>query len=368
MRIALITDGITPYVLGGMQRHSFNLAKYLAQNNVEVDLYSFNKSKYDIEKLEFFTALEKANINLIEINFPVLDKFPGHYVRESYRYSELIFEDIKSKLDQYKFIYAKGFTAWKLIKEKKKGLKCPPIGVNFHGYEMFQPALDFKTQLNCWLLQKPVLFNVLNADFVFSYGSKITEIILKIGVKQSKILELPTGIDSSWITTKNIEPNDPIKLLFVGRYERRKGIEELSEAFEFIGPIPEEKKVVSEKIIYHGSISDAEKIKAILQQADVLICPSYSEGMPNVILEAMASGLAVVATNVGAVDLMVNKKNGWLMPKVNINTLVNTLKEVCAIDKQQLNEKRQQAVQTVKGNFLWEIIIKELIKKMTESK
>ena len=42
MRVALITDGIYPYVIGGMQKHSFYIAKYLAKNRVYVDLFHFN--------------------------------------------------------------------------------------------------------------------------------------------------------------------------------------------------------------------------------------------------------------------------------------------------------------------------------------
>ena len=37
MQIALITDGIAPYVLGGMQKHSFYLAKYFAKNKIKKD-------------------------------------------------------------------------------------------------------------------------------------------------------------------------------------------------------------------------------------------------------------------------------------------------------------------------------------------
>ena len=59
MRIALITDGIAPYVLGGMQKHSFYLAKYFSKNKIHVDLVHYNDSKYDINVLEFFTFLKR---------------------------------------------------------------------------------------------------------------------------------------------------------------------------------------------------------------------------------------------------------------------------------------------------------------------
>ena len=61
MRIALLTDGIYPYVVGGMQKHSYNLAKYFAQQKIYIDLYHCNSSQtnYNIQKLEVFSEEEK---------------------------------------------------------------------------------------------------------------------------------------------------------------------------------------------------------------------------------------------------------------------------------------------------------------------
>ena len=53
MKISLLTDGIFPYVIGGMQKHSYYLVKYFAQIGVYVDLYHTNQSKLDITKHEF---------------------------------------------------------------------------------------------------------------------------------------------------------------------------------------------------------------------------------------------------------------------------------------------------------------------------
>src|SRR5215207_7289206 len=133
MRIALITDGIWPYVLGGMQKHSFYLCKYLAKNQVQVDLVHFNNSQYDIGKLEFFTEEEKKYIRSVVVDFPPPGKWPGHYIRRSHAHSKLVFGAIKDELDKYDFIYTKGFTGWYLIDQKKQGkIKCCRIGVKFH--------------------------------------------------------------------------------------------------------------------------------------------------------------------------------------------------------------------------------------------
>lgn len=375
MKIALLTDGIFPYVIGGMQKHSFYLAKYFAQNNIHVDLYHTNQSNFDIKKLEFFSEDEKKYIRSFVIDFPDLGKMPGHYIRESFEYSKRIFELFKKNSD-VNFIYAKGFCAWQLITEKRKGYKCAPIGVNFHGYEMFQKAPSLKSKLEQYFfLKKPVLFNVRNADFVFSYGGKITGVINSIGVKQEKIIEVPAGIESSWINGNIGKNGKRTKFVFVGRYERRKGIIELNKAianlliendfeFHFVGAIPDDRKIVSEKIIYHGLISDSEKIKLILRNCDILICPSYSEGMPNVIMEAMASGLAVIATNVGAVNLMVSEKNGWLIESPHIEKIKQALLSAISASENDLQLMKENSVMKIKENFLWSGIITDAIQKI----
>mgnify|MGYP001014940122 FL=1 len=119
MKVALITDGIWPYVLGGMQKHSFYLCKYLAQKKVEVDLYHFNSSHYNILELEFFSDEEKKYIRSHVLDFPIGISFPGHYIHKSYKYSRLIFKTIKDKLHEFDFIYTKGFSGWYLISQKK---------------------------------------------------------------------------------------------------------------------------------------------------------------------------------------------------------------------------------------------------------
>ena len=377
VKISLLTDGIFPYVIGGMQKHSYYLAKYFAKNKIFVDLYHTNQSNLDINKLELFSEEEKKFINSFVIPFPSGGKLPGHYIKASYNYSELIF-DVFKKQNPTDFIYAKGFSAWKLIEEKKKNFKCPPIGVNFHGYEMFQKPPDLKTYLASKLIvQKPVLYNVKNADYVFSYGAKITDIIKNIGTKSSKIIEIPTGIEEQWLTKNHPESNSTkIKFVFVGRFERRKGIEELNKAlkiipaknkdfeFHFIGPIPQEKQILNTAIVYHGAINDAALMKDVISKMDVLVCPSHSEGMPNVIMEAMASGLAVIATNVGAVALMVNESNGFLLNDNNPITIANALTHCIGLDKNTLTIQKQASIDKVKNNFLWENIIQKTISEI----
>jgi glycosyltransferase involved in cell wall biosynthesis len=365
LKILLLTDGISPYVMGGMQKHSYNLAKYFAKSGVKVTLVHFNQSDLDIEKLAVFTTEEKQNIESIALSFPENSPLPGHYIKSSYQYSALIFERLKSRFSQYQFVIAKGFTAWKLLKEKAKGFECPPVGVNLHGYEMYQKQPNFKSKLSAWMLRQTVQPILNKADFVFSYGGRVTDLLLnQARVQPKKILEIPGGIEASWLNQNPIVVHNPRRFVFVGRYERRKGIEELHEAikqlpknldfaFTFIGPIPKEKQVVDKRVQYLGAIRDPEKIKAILQQQDILVCPSHSEGMPNVILEGMASGLAIIATDVGAVKMMVGEGNGTL---IELKDLKNAIEYFCKLNNKSLLVMKENSLKKVK-EFFWDKII-----------
>lgn len=377
MRIALVTDGIFPYVIGGMQKHSYYLCKYLAQLGVEIDLYHTNLSKFDIEQLELFTPEEKSKINSIVIKFPESDKMPGHYLRASYKYSLAVYDAFK-KREKVDFIYCKGFSGWKLAQEKRSKTLQIPLAVNFHGYEMFQPAPSIKSKIEQHLLFRgPVKFICGNADYVFSYGSKIDDVIKSIPIASSKIISIPTGIESAWVN-ENLKSTGAVKkYLFIGRYERRKGIQELTVAlsklnlteseFHFIGPIPEENQLKNDRVFYHGAIHQQDEIKKITRDCDVLICPSYSEGMPNVIMEGMASGLAIIATNVGAVNLLVDQHNGLLL---ELNELQNLNQHIEKFNKHSAGEidgMKKNSVEKIKNNFLWSHIAQKHLNFFSQS-
>jgi glycosyltransferase involved in cell wall biosynthesis len=373
MRVALLTDGIYPYVIGGMQKHSFYLVKYFAREGVHVDLYHFNQGDYRIEELEFFTDEEKKFIRPTLIKFPAPGKFPGHYIRESYQYAVQVYHALM-KNEPADFIYAKGFSGWKLAEEKKKGRKVPPFGVNFHGFEMFQPNFGLRSRLSAYLLRGPVRFNVQHADHVFSYGGKISAIIENLGVPRERIITIPTGIESSWLNDSPAPSGTKRRFIFVGRCERRKGMEEINQALgqlkgldisvEFVGPVPASQQLGLPFVTYHGIVRETDKMTSLLRGADILLCPSHSEGMPNVIMEAMASGLAVIATDVGAVACVVGPDNGWIVEPGNVESLRKTMAEAVAVPASHLDSMKSRSVQKIAEQFTWEKLIRTTIREI----
>ena len=384
MKIAMITDGISPFVVGGMQQHSYSLAKNLVLNGNEVTLFHFVQkgqplpSENEVNKLFFNNELTFYKVFCFY--FPNSVRFPGHYLYNSYRYSKLVYCALKNDLNSYDFIYSKGFSGWKLLKEKVKGNFITKVGVKFHGYEMYQYAPNFKIKLQHLMLRPFVKKINLNADVVFSYGDKITQIIRNIGVPNSKIIDAPSAIDSDWISPKKIANSKPLKFLFVGRYERRKGIDEINEVikimdkadlkaeFHFVGPIPIKKQVNASnlKIEYHGLINDLEEKQSIYDNCDVLLCPSYSEGMPNVILEAMSRGLAIIASDVGAVSLLVSNKNGVLLKSIEIYSILSGISTLIESSESTITTMKERSINIISSIYTWDKISLLFEKKISE--
>lgn len=375
MRISLLTDGIYPYVMGGMQKHSYYLTKYLAQHKVYVDVYHYEPVERGNISVPF-TLDELQFIQLIKIDYPKPKKFPGHYLYERYQYSKTVTQALV-KRDATDFIYVQGFSGWYLLKNRDKIKVDQPMGVNFHGYEMFQRWPDFKIGIKLQILKVPVLLNLKKSDFIFSLGGKLSDIIKSKGFG-NKIIQIPNGIGQDWITeiTKKNKVN-PAKFCFVGRFERRKGIEELNQVlftlgnefnfeFHFIGPIPEAHRLKDNRIHYYGAVYDQDQIKNILQSIDVLVCPSYSEGMPNVILEGMASGCAIIATDVGAVSEMVDSSNGFLIDGDILQGLKRAFAFFFSLDSFQLHEMKLNSIKKVEERFTWDKVIMQTILKIEQ--
>ena len=139
------------------------------------------------------------------------------------------------------------------------------------------------------------------------------------------------------------------RLLFLGRVEKNKGIDELLEAVALLAPVfPDiqlaiggegdldrvrqkaEKLGIQSHIEFLGWLS-AEKKCLQLQQASVFVLPSYEEGLPMAMLEAMSMGKAVVVSAVGGIPSVVEHGvNGLLIPPRDVVALAEALSKLLA--------------------------------------
>jgi glycosyltransferase involved in cell wall biosynthesis len=379
MKVALLTDGIFPFEIGGMQKHAHHLAKEFLKKGVDLTIYHCivdREIPEDVDQ-ELRKSLNAEDTDMLKsfcFKFPRL-KVPifGHYVLESYLYSKLIYTEL-IKEDSFDFIFAKGFSGWYSLKNKKKLAK---IGVQFHGLEMFQPASSLKNHLEKIILRRPVKANLKRADAVFSYGGKIKQILLDLGINPAKIHLQYGGINKlNLVKEENIKSIEKeVKFLFIGRNERRKGYPELKMVlnglqkdadfkFSFIGHIEEREKLSDKRLKYYGEIKDSKTYFDIIDAHDVLVVPSISEGLPTVILEAMSRGLTIIATDVGAIEDLVNDKNGFLIQPKSIEQLSNAILDTIKMNRKELRMKQINALKFVSENFDWNKLADKLIESI----
>ena len=368
MKILLLTDGIYPYTIGGMQKHSYYLSKYFSKNKIEVHILHTSNKKIELSK--YYDKNELKYLKFTSFQFPTSIWYPGHYLFNSLKLSKIYYNHSK-KLD-YDIIYAQGFTSWYfLIKEKfKKGLIS-----NLHGLNMYQPSINLIDFLKKQMLKMPASKIIKCSLHQVSLGGKLTQILLNAGAQVNSINIIPNAVDDNFIINRKIKflnSNKKIRFCFIGRYDKVKGVKELNSflklivhenkiCIDFIGPIPKNKRISNENIKYHGLIHDTNYIKDILVSSDILISPSYSEGMPTVILEAMACGCAILATDVGANEDIVDLDNGWLIENPSIKNLLEAY-HVILNDTDSLDSKKRSSIAKIHEYYEWDNVIKNTIK------
>ena len=146
------------------------------------------------------------------------------------------------------------------------------------------------------------------------------------GVDAGKVHVIPPGINlRRWNFPRGTDPSAPVRLLFVGGDFRRKGGNVLLEAFRTsLTPHCTLDIVTREKVdtgglagvkIHHGLGPNAPELMALYASADVFVFPTFADTLPLVIMEAMASGLPVVTTDVGALrEEVQDGLTGFLVP------------------------------------------------------
>ncbi len=171
---------------------------------------------------------------------------------------------------------------------------------------------------------------------------------------------------------------DMNKLLFLGRICKDKGIDELVEALDelavdhpgiklYIGGIFEEeeyRKVIEarqERISYLGWVTGKEKEK-YLKDCGIFVLPTYYEGFPVSVLEAMAGGCVVVASRVGGIpDIITDEENGLLISPKDSNSLKRAVERVMG-DKEFAERLRVSAFDKVVNNYSMDNCIDKLVK------
>lgn len=218
-----------------------------------------------------------------------------------------------------------------------------------HGYTSTDLKMRGYNQLNRWSLP--------SADRVITVCGPFADQLSRAGVRRDRIVVCHNSVDfpapvseeSKRALRQRLGITDgEWVVLTVGRLSHEKGHIDLLRALTVLGEInpalnfklvivgegPERARLETElrsaglsgRVVFAGQTADVQTYYEI---ADVLALPSHSEGSPNVLLEGMAAGLAVVATAVGGVsEIAVNEETALLVAPNDAQSFASALNRV----------------------------------------
>ena len=212
------------------------------------------------------------------------------------------------------------------------------------------------TDINMHLLHplraKQIRWAMNNSAAVVSVSNALASKIVELGIPKSKIITIYNGIDHSVFFPQDqaaaraklgLDPGRKL-ILYIGNLKHEKGCVDLAQAFTAI-----KDTVENVDLYYIGTGKEASTIDALAAEynvgnrvhvlggmthqellpwitaSDLVSLPSHNEGVPNVLLEAMACGKPVVATRVGGIPEVVQPEAGILVPAEDQDALQQAL-------------------------------------------
>lgn len=201
---------------------------------------------------------------------------------------------------------------------------------------------------------------------------KITYSVIENKFNNIDVVYIPNPIKCSNFC-KPIK-NDNI-VMFLGWVIKEKGIEELLIGWNYIsskynnwilkivGPYNKKfltklkRKYSLEKVIFEGEKTHDEAMN-LLSKSSIFILPSYTEGFPNVILEAMSMAKPIIATNVGAIPDILSKNCGIIIESQSIEDIKTSIDQLI-IDEKERKKIGLNAYKKLKKNYIIDIVFEQ---------
>jgi len=223
---------------------------------------------------------------------------------------------------------------------------------------------------------------VNNAKKTITNSSATRDSCLEAGLDEYNIQIIPFGVDTDFFKPLKLPKNeDMFQILSVGYLIERKGFEYLIRAMKevlkkhknarlkIVGSGPLENKLknmiikleLQNEVEIIKNVSDEELLR-LYNSSDLFVLPSITdsqgntEGLGVVLLEAMASGLPVIGSNVGGIkDIIVDNETGLLFQEKNSQEIVDKI--IFTIEnKSKMNKLAENGLNFVEENFNWEIV------------
>ncbi len=159
--------------------------------------------------------------------------------------------------------------------------------------------------------------------------------VWRIGINLRNYRQLPDQLEARRMLNL---PLDKKLVLYAGIFKQEKGIRELLQALDLlsddgllsvmVGDGPLREQVEESRYCKIVGFVPNERIPLYMRAADVFVLPSYSEGLPTVLVEAGAAGLPIVATTVGGIPELLAGDRGLLVEPKSSQDVATAVKSV----------------------------------------
>jgi len=250
-----------------------------------------------------------------------------------------------------------------LLKQKR------PLVLRFHGTDgrIFPYKNKFNRFLTCSMIKR--------ADHIIVTSNEIRERLIGLGASTSHISIIPCGVDTNKFHSLDQEEcRDYFQIthnrqvfLFLGRIHTKKGVYELIEAanlnpeifFVFAGPGSPPPH--PDNCTFLGRVSPVD-VPVLINSSDCLVLPSYTEGLPGVLMESLACEVPVISTNVGGCpEIIIDKENGYLIEPQNVTQLSDAIVKMSKDDINRANMGKHGR-KMILDKFSSQICIDKIIK------
>jgi glycosyltransferase involved in cell wall biosynthesis len=202
-------------------------------------------------------------------------------------------------------------------------------------------------------------YGIRNATVVQAISDEIASDAIRIGVAPARIRRIPNGVvigggrgapsDRAGARERLGLPATACLVLYMGRLEREKGVADLVAVWQGLDAPPGAKLVLVGSAGLHEPVDPdpippgvivrpwTGDVASYLAAADVFALPSHVEGMSNAMLEAMAAGLPVIASRVGAADELIDETRGILIEPGDPRALAGAIRAL--VDDPSMRER-----------------------------
>lgn len=365
-----LTKLVYPYVVWGVEMHVYNLAKHLQEKGHHVTICCAKHSIYDGGFYSINQSVEEHDLEGIKVK-----------IAYSYRGLRKLLWECNSRCDILHI------HAYRSIPMSPRILKQLSVPVVFTPHAIFPPISKLNQLLQVIydkFLGKPLLDQ---SDTVIALNKKNVAELERLGTPTKKITIIPNSID--WEEFAHIPTERLFRdrygvtkdyILFNGRIVEHKGVHILLEAIKRIQNESELELIIIGKgdgkylesilkFIRDNRLENKVLILDTLERemqlsayngAKIFVLPSFQEGLPTVLLEAMAMGKVCITSETAGYDLIDDRINGYSFLTGNSSDLSKTIMEVNKTDPQELNEIGLNAKNTIKKKYTWAVNINKV--------